>query len=758
MIRINGLLVCRDLLFVIAFILASCSSPVKQAVDYVDPFIGTGGHGHTFPGVTLPHVLVQLSPDTRLTDWDACGGYHYNDSSLLGFSHIHISGTGIGDYGDILFLPFTGEPLKIVRNGVDRDLRYGSRFSREREEASPGYYQVHLKDYDVIAELSATMRTGLHRYTYPESAKAGLLIDLVSSVYLRKCLAAELKVLSDTEICGMKHVQGWAPDRKVFFHAEFSKPFTALLEVDGEKKVDLTEAASTCLRAFLDFNDTAAGEQVVAKVGVSFVDYEGARKNLEAEARDGDFDSLCRSARDIWEAELSKIEVTSDDETAKTIFYTSLYHALIAPNVCSDVDGRYRTMKQEIAQSDTYTNYTVFSLWDTFRSLHPLFTVIAKERNEAMIRSLLEKYDEGGMLPMWELASNYTGTMIGYHAVSVIVDAYMKGHRDFDVEKAYEACKRSSAYDSTGIAPAVLSPIGKRYKNSIGYIPSDKDRTSVSKGLEYAYNDWLIAQFAKDRGEEADFHHYSKLGKHYVHYFDSSTGFMRGKLSDGTWVSPFSPSFSAYNSDYCEGNAWQWAWFVPHDIEGLVSLMGGRANFIAKLDSLFSVSSELEGEFVPLDITGMIGQYAHGNEPSHQTIHIYNVIGEPWKAQALIDEVLRTLYLAKPDGISGNEDCGQMSAWYVLNSMGFFPYCPGIPEYSLARPLFDKVTIRLGNGKTFVIEAMNNGVDNKYIQYAELNGQLLERPFFTHAELEEGGILKLQMGPEPNLTWGYKDE
>ncbi len=745
----------NSLFIVISFILLACSSPEKLAVDYVDPFIGTGGHGHTFPGATLPHGLVQLSPDTRLMGWDACGGYHYDDSSLLGFSHTHISGTGIGDYGDILFLPYTGTPLKIVKNGEDQVTRYGSRFSHDNEEASPGYYKVVLEDYGVTAELTATARTGLHRYTYPESQEAGLMIDLVSAVYQRNCLAAELEVLGDTEIRGMKHVEGWAPNRKVFFHAEFSKPFTALLEVDGEARTGVNEAASTQLRAFLDFYNTEEGEQVVAKVGISFVDYEGARKNLEAEAGKGDFDSLREAARDIWQKELSTIDVASADETAKTIFYTALYHSLIAPNVSSDVDGRYRTMKQEIAWSDSYTNYTIFSLWDTFRSLHPLFTVIAPERNEAMIRSLLEKYDEGGMLPMWELASNYTGTMIGYHAVSVIVDALVKGHRDFDLAKAYEACKRSSAYDSTGIAPAVLSPVGKRYKDSIGYIPSDKDNMSVAKGLEYAYNDWLISRFAKEMGEEADYLRFSALGKNYVHYYDNSTGFMRGKLSDGTWVSPFSPSASNhFKSDYCEGNAWQWTWFVPHDIEGLASLMGGKEKFIAKLDSLFSVSSEVEGEHASPDISGMIGQYAHGNEPSHQTIHIYNVMGEPWKAQELTDRVLQTLYLAEPDGISGNEDCGQMSAWYVLNSMGFFPYCPGIPEYSLGRPLFNKVTIRLNEGKTFVIEAIDNSTENKYIQSAELNGEVLDGPFFMHQELEQGGVLKLRMGPDPCLTWG----
>jgi len=760
---------------VLCIIFASCKPASEKLIEYVDPFIGTGEHGHTFPGATLPHGLVQLSPDTRLRGWDACGGYHHDDQSLLGFSHTHISGTGIGDYGDILFLPYTGELKKIVRNGDDQVTRFGSRFSHESEEASPGYYKVTLDDYSVMAELTVTPRTGIHRYTFPASSQAGMMIDLTTSIHERECLQAGLKVISDTEISGMKHIQGWAPDRYVYFHAEFSKPFTPLLEVEGRNEPGMYEAESQNIRATLTFGEMEQMEQVVVKVGISFVDETGARMNLEKEAPQWDFDSFRRLAEETWEEELSIIEVKSTDETAKTIFYTGLYHTMITPTNSSDVDGRYREMGQTIAQSEEYQNYTVFSLWDTFRSLHPLYTVIAPDKNEAMIRSLLKKYDEGGMLPMWELASNYTGTMIGYHAVSVIVDAYMKGYRDFDVEKAYEACKRSSIYDTTDISALLypylvqgkqhpigianeLMPIGKKYKNSIGYIPSDVDNMSVAKGLEYAYNDWLIAQFAMNLGQDEDYRRYAALGKNYRNYFDRSTGFMRGKLTDGSWVTPFNPSASNhFKADYCEGNAWQWTWFVPHDIDGLVALMGGKENFTAKLDSLFFVNSEIEGEQASPDITGMIGQYAHGNEPSHQTAHIYNLIGQPWKTQELVDEILRTLYHAAPDGISGNEDCGQMSAWYVLNSMGFFSYCPGIPAYSIGRPLFDEVNIRLKDGKKFTIKATNNSADNKYVQSATLNGKPLGRPFFSHQELINGGILELHMDSIPSFTWGTTD-
>lgn len=760
----------KNVFITFCIVFASCKSAQDKLIGYVNPFIGTGEHGHTFPGATLPHGLVQLSPDTRLLGWDACGGYHYDDKSLLGFSHTHISGTGIGDYGDILFLPFTSELKKIVRNGDDRITRFGSNFSHEGEEASPGYYKVTLDDYDVVAELTATPRTGIHRYTFPASSHAGLMIDLTTSIHEGKCLMSELKVINEREISGMKHMQGWAPDRYVYFHAQFSEPFTALLEADGKNEPELSEISSQNIRAILRFGDMKQEKQIIAKVGISFVDEAGAKMNLEAEATQWDFDLFRKEAEERWEEELSRILVTSKDENAKTIFYTGLYHTMISPNISSDVDGRYREMGQTISQSEKYQNYTIFSLWDTFRSLHPLYTVIAPDKNEAMIRSLLKKYDEGGMLPMWELASNYTGTMIGYHAVSVIVDAYMKGYRDFDVEKAYEACKRSSIYDTTDISAVLypylvkgdshplritneLMPIGKQFKNTIGYIPSDEDNMSVAKGLEYAYNDWLIAQFAKEMGRDEDYKRYTELGENYKNYYDTSTGFMRGKLADGSWVTPFNPSTSNhFKTDYCEGNAWQWTWFVPHDIDGLVTLMGGKEKFTSKLDSLFFVDSEIEGEQASPDITGMIGQYAHGNEPSHQTAHIYNLIDQPWKTQELADEIMRTLYLSTPEGISGNEDCGQMSAWYVLNSMGFFSFCPGIPGYSIGRPLFDEVNIKLKDGKIFTVKSINNSYDNKYVQSAILNGKKLKRLFFSHEELKKGGVLELHMGAEPKVN------
>ncbi len=725
-------------LLLLPLVILSCSSEKMDYTSLVNPFIGTGGHGHTYPGATLPHGMVQLSPDTRTNGWDACSGYHYDDTTLIGFSHTHLSGTGIGDLGDVLFLPFSNELQTVTPNGEDKKPSFGSHFSHKKEKASPGYYSVHLDSYNVDVELTATMHAGFHRYTFPKDKKAGLYIDLTRTIHDRRLLASELTVISETEVQGMKHVSGWAPDRYVYFYAKFSEPFTAT--VDDNKK------------AILTFNNKK--EQVLVKVGISLVDLDGAKLNLFTEIGNWNFNVVKEKAQDIWNKELSKIKIKNNDDRNSRIFYTALYHTALEPIVISDVDGRYRTMENKIIKDENYTNYSIFSLWDTFRALHPLNTIISPNENQAMIRSLIRKYDENGILPVWELHSNETGCMIGYHSVSVIVDSYMKGQRDFDIEKAYLACKKSSSYDTTDISPSVDRTIlntslmhhGKQYKNSIGYIPADMENQSVARGLEYAYNDWLIAQFAKELKHEKDYEYYTNLSKNYKNYYDPTTGFMRGKLLDGSWKKPFDPRHSDHNNDdYCEGNAWQWLWFVIHDIDGLAELMGGRENFITKLDSLFSISSDLTGERVSADISGLIGQYAHGNEPSHQTIHLYNQVNKPEKTQELVDHVLQTLYIDDPNGLSGNEDCGEMSAWYVLNSMGFYSYCPGMPYYSIGRPLFDEVKIQLENGKVFTVKAINNAPERKHIQSVKLNGKALSEMFFSHEDLMKGGVLEITM-------------
>ncbi|MEM6910675.1 MAG: GH92 family glycosyl hydrolase [Verrucomicrobiota bacterium] len=731
---------------------------VIDPLEYVDPFIGTGGHGHTFPGATVPNGMVQLSPDTRLLGWDACAGYHYSDTSILGFSHTHMSGTGIGDKGDVLFMPFVGKGQRVAGKADNPDSGYRSRFSHEREEASPGYYRVWLEDYQIDAELTASPRAGFHRYTFEDASEAGLVIDLAHTIHGHQNPVTELRAISDTEIEGYKRTRGWARNHHVYFHAKFDQPFTVQLFENGQEFTGKWAIASGNVQAILRF-ETEGEKQVQAKVGISSVDYKGARQNLESEITDWDFDRVRQEAEAAWSEKLHAIQVQGGSEDEKTIFYTALYHTALAPYLFVDVDGRYRGMDQRIHETEDQV-YTVFSLWDTFRTFHPLLNIIDPEYNNDLVRTLLHQYDQGGILPKWELDANYTGTMIGSHAVSVIAEAYMKGVRDFDVEKAYEAMKKSIHFreDNDFLYPneivrEKLNPIGKYYNDTKGYIPSDKDVESVAKALEYAYNDWCMVHMAKALGKTEDVALYQERAKRYATYFDQETGFMRGKMEDGSWREPFDPKKSQHRADdYCEGNAWQWTWFVPHDVPGLVDLFGGVQPFTEKLDELFTTSSEQVGEEVSADISGLIGQYAHGNEPSHHITHIYNYVGQSWKTQKLVDQILDTLYFNDPNGLSGNEDCGQMSAWYIMNAMGFYSFSPVDPVYSIGRPIFDEVVIPMTNGKEFTVRTVNNSPENLYIQEATLNGEKLEKPFFTHADLKAGATLEFLMGSEPNAN------
>lgn len=726
----------------------------KEYTDSVNVFIGTGGHGHTFPGATLPHGMVQLSPDTRLFGWDACSGYYYDDTSIMGFTHTHLSGTGIGDYGDILFMPVVGEKPLIAGTAENPDEGYRSRFSHEQESARPGYYQVLLQDDSINVELTATLRAGLHRYTYPKASDARLIVDMEPTIHGHQHPVTQIRVVNDSTIAGMKYTVGWAKRHYVYFYAVFSSPFDYKLYSGTEYQSDSTSVTVNTAKAVISFRNLPADGRVLAKVGISSVDEEGARLNVEAEIPNWDFEGVMKQANTTWNEALGKIDIETSDNDSRTVFYTSLYHAFIQPSLASDVDGRYRTMGHEIKQDASYTNYTVFSLWDTFRAAHPLYTIVTPEQNQAFIRSLLRKYDEGGILPKWELASNETGTMIGYHAVSVIADAMMKKQCDFDVKKALEACIRSSVYDTTGVTPMMdrqilngkLMPVSIKYKNELGYIPCDKVGGSVSQGLEFAYNDWLIAQMMKEHNRKDLYDKYMELSRNYRNYFDPETKLMRGRLSDGSWITPFDPASVQRPSNYVEGNAWQWAWFVPQDVEGLMELVGGQKSFEAHLDTLFTTSSELTGDpNAAADVTGMVGQYAHGNEPSHHIPYLYNYAGAPRKTQALVDHILRTLYHNDPNGLSGNEDVGQMSAWYALSAMGFYSFCPGRPVYEIGRPIFDKVTIHLSNGKDFVIQAKNNSVENKYIRSMKLNGEDLAEPRFSHFDLMKGGELIFEM-------------
>ena len=740
-------------------ILAGCTHSARENAfytDYVNPFIGTGGHGHTFPGPVLPHGMIQPSPDTRIYQWDACSGYHYSDNSINGFSHTHLSGTGVGDYGDILLMPTTGKQEYQYLGYDSQKTAYASDFSHEEEEARPGYYSVHLKRYNVKAELTATKRAALHRYRFPENKESGFIVDLDYSLQRQENANMELEQISDTEIVGWKQTKGWAEKQDIGFYMKFSKPFTCKIidtpiNTEREGKPFVMNRSKALLQ-FATEND----EEVLVKVGISAVDINGARQNVEKEIPSWNFDSIATAAQNEWNNYLKTIEIESNDETSKKIFYTALYHTAIHPSLFTDIDGRYRGIDGLIHRAETDESiYTVYSLWDTFRALHPLFTIIDSELNDKLVMSLMQKYQEGGILPMWELAGNYTATMIGYHAVPVIVDAYMKGFDKIDGQELLKACLRSAEYDTTGIIASKrmiggLMPISKYYKNKIGYIPYDKENESVAKGLEYAYNDWCIATLAQAIGDTATYERYKTLANGYKHYYDTSTGFMRGKDINGKWHTPFNPRYSDHrNDDYCEGTAWQWTWFAPHDIEGLIELIGGQEKFTERLDSLFTADSTIDGPLVSADISGMIGQYAHGNEPSHHIVHLYNYIGQPWKTQQLVDTILYTQYFDNPNGLSGNEDCGQMSAWYVLNAMGFYQVCPGAPIYSIGRPIFDRATINLPDKKKFTIIAHNNSRTNKYVQNIRLDGVLLESPFFMHSDIMKGGQLEIEMGNTP---------
>ena len=747
----------------LTLLFSGCNQDAREAttsvLDYVDPFIGTDFHGHTFPGAALPSGMVQLSPDTRTLGWDACAGYHYSDSSILGFSHTHLSGTGIGDYGDILFMPFTGSVSLDAGKAEQPDSGYRSRFSRDSETAIPGYYTVTLSDYNIDAELTATRRAGVHRYTYPESEEAGILIDLTHTIHGHANPLHEIKILNEREIQGLKVTRGWAKNHYVYFTAKFSKPFEAEIYVNNEKKEGIKEFSGKNIKVKLNFS-TDQGEELLAKVGISGVGYQGSISNLNLEVNGWDFDYVKEQAAREWEKQLSDVAVETDDEAEKRKFYTALYHSFLFPGIYSDVDGSYRGMDQEIYNSDN-PNYTVFSLWDTHRALHPLFSILRPEFNQELVRTLLRKYDEGGILPMWELASNYTGTMIGSHAVSVIVDSYTKGQQDFDAEKALEAIIHSVKYDTVKEISypydqpwGNLMPKAKMYEEKYGFIPCDLEGASVSKALEFAYNYWAIATMAEDLGRDSIAEEFFKRAGRYAQYFDPETGFMRGKRLDGTWDTPFHPRHSSHwETPYVEGNAWQWTWYVPHDVEGLMDLMGGEEAFSKKLDSLFTVTSELIGENKSADITGLIGQYAHGNEPSHHITYLFHYVDKPWRTQELVSHIQEDFYTDQPDGLVGNEDCGQMSAWYILNSMGFYPVCPGNPVYSIGRPTFDKVTLNLDNGNTFTIEATDRSDDNPYVQEVLLNGEKVTEPFLSHQAIMDGGTLTFIMGKDKTVFW-----
>lgn len=726
--------------FALSIILCSCNT-AKDYTQFVDPFIGTGSHGHTYPGAQVPFGMVQLSPDTRNDEsWDGCGGYHYSDSSIIGFSHTHLSGTGVSDYGDVLLMPITSE-LKL-KSGTSENPEdgYRSRFSHKTETAQPGYYSVYLDDYQVKVELTAGERVGYHRYTFTNAGEVNLLLDLI---HRDPVIDAEIQFIGENRIEGKRRSKYWAGDQQLFFAIEFSKPFRSTKIFEDQKEIEFVQQVKGVQLQSTAVFSVERGEQLEVKVALSSVSAEGARKNLEQEAKNINFDQALQLAKATWNKSLGKIEVEGGTVTEKRIFYSALYHSLLTPNISQDVDGKYRGMDGQVHEANGFNNYTVFSLWDTFRALHPLLSILEPERTGDFAQCLVQKSKEFGEFPMWELASNDTRCMIGYHAVSLIADAHAKGIPNINLEDAFVEMKKTAMLDKRGL---------KAYR-TLGFVPSNKSSQSVSKTLEYAYNDWCIAQIAKALNKQEDYDYFMNRASNYQNIYDPSVGFMRGKNDNHSWVKDFDPTAVGYN--YTEGNSFQYSLFVPHDIVGITKLLGGKKMLGNWLDRLFTTEMEHDlGE--DTDVSGLIGQYAHGNEPSHHMAYLYNYANVAWKTQEMVRRIMNTQYQDTPAGLCGNEDCGQMSAWYVLSAMGFYSDCPGVPSYSIGSPLFDKVILHLDNGKTFTIKAKNNGVQQKYIQSAQLNGMNLNESLLYHSDIVKGGELVLQMGKEPNKDWAVQ--
>ena len=710
--------------------MTACSSSDDSLLRYVDPKIGSGGHGHVFVGASVPFGLVQVGPTSIPQDWDWCSGYHSSDESVIGFSHTHLSGTGIGDLFDITLMPVIGEVTYARGTHESYDTGMWSYADRTKEVTRPGYYSVPLKRYGITAEMTATTRVGFHRYTFPASEEAAIVIDLQNGGCWDRASDVKMEQVSDTRVEGYRYSRGWANNQKVYFVADFSRPIDKF-ELVGNKMYGRASFA------------TKENEQIYVKVALSPVSIDGAKANLEAELPDWNFKRTIANAEKAWAQELSKMEVTSDDEAAKRTFYTALYHTMIAPSVFCDVNGDYRGADGQIHKGEGHTTYTTYSLWDTYRAAMPLMSIIQKERMTDIINTMINICDEQGRLPVWHLWGCETDCMVGNPGLISVADAIVKGDTGIDKERAYEAVKKTAMHPGRG----------NNYRIEVGFIPSDKMNQNIAYDMEYAIADGAAAYAARALGKDADAEYFEKRSHSYRNYFDPETRFIRGRLSDGSWREPFDPYHSSHNNDdYCEGNAWQYTWLAPQDIEGLQECFGGKEPMIQKLDSLFTVSSVVTGENASADISGLIGQYAHGNEPSHHIIYMYSMLGEPHKAADKVREVLTTLYFDAEEGLSGNEDVGQMSAWYIMSAMGFYEAEPASGRYWFGSPLFNEVDINLADG-TFRIVAENNSAENKYIQRVWLNGEPYDKGWISHSDIKAGGELKFEMGAEPNLWY-----
>lgn len=726
-------------LLALLFLFSGCNQQNIELARYVDPFIGTGGHGHTYPGATQPFGAVQLSPDTRFGNWDACSGYYYNDSTINGFSHTHLSGTGCIDLGDILFRPMA----KSSENVSLKDILQPSFFSHSDEKAYPGFYSVILKDGNIKAELTSTTYAGVHRYTFPKGSHKSIAIDLAHSLDNEFIYESSFKQTGANEISGMRCTRGWVDNQYIYFVAQFSQPIKTLTFLnEGKKELADSVLKGKNIQAIADF-DSKNQKPIVVKVGLSIVSMENAKENLLHDVKGFDFNSISKSSLINWNKMLSVIQVEDGYQDDIKNFYTAFYHSMVVPNIVSDVNGEYRghdMITGHLKKGEK--QYSTLSIWDTFRAWNPLMTVIDTTLTRNIINSLLNDYDKSGELPIWPLSAGETSTMIGYHSASVIADAYLKGIRSFDAEKALKAMIESSEKNKKGAD----------YYIKYGFIPSNIKKESISCLLEFSYDDWAIAQMARAMGKNDIYKTYIKRSQNYLNVFDGSTGFFRGKRLDGNWDASFNPYEIGRN--YTEANAWQYRFFVPHDINGLVSLLGGKDHFINALDSLFTTKSPLVGDLV--DVSGLIGQYAHGNEPSHHMAYLYNYVGRPWKTQEMARRLLKEMYHPTPDGICGNEDCGQMSAWYIFSSLGLYPVCPGSNEFNLTSPLFGKAVITLANGKKLTIIA-NNPDKNIYIEKVELNGKSIDNNYITYQQLMEGGVLNFTLSGTPNYKRGTSD-
>ncbi|HAL83227.1 MAG TPA: glycosyl hydrolase family 92 [Mucilaginibacter sp.] len=754
-------------IFSLVFILTSLTSIAQRKKDYtqfVDPFIGTGGHGHTYPGAVAPFGMVQLSPDTRLTGWDGCSGYYYTDTVVYGFSHTHLSGTGIADYCDVLFMPTTGEPQF-------KNTEYQSGFKKKNEVATPGFYKTYLDKYNIGVELTATTRAGVHRYNFPKTTQANIIIDLQHRDVV---LDSWIEVVNDHEIRGFRRSGAWAADQSVYFYAKFSKPFkTYGIALNDTLQPGKNKIQGKNIKMYICFDNPG---EVISKVGISSVSAGGALKNLDAEVPDFDFKRVEKEAKTLWNNELAKIEVEGGGanaaaqqeqqnanntrvnskakthrqiqqkkqpvvdyaKTKKTIFYTSLYHVMLAPNVYSDVDGQYRGMDQKVHTADGFNYYTVFSLWDTYRAEDPLLNLIDRKRTLDFVKSFLAMYEQGGLLPIWPLASNETYCMVGNHSIPVIVDAYAKGIRDFNVDEAFTAMKAAVNRNQFGL---------DSYRKN-GVVLSDDEPESVSKTLEYAIDDWCIAQMAKMLNKPDDYREFIQRAQYWKNNFNNQNSFMEGRANGG-WYTPFEPT--EINSNFTEGNSWQYSFLAPQDVESLADRMGGKAAFEAKLDELFTTNAKLSGRQQD-DVSGLIGQYAHGNEPSHHMAYLYNFTNSPDKTQFYINKILREEYSANPDGLSGNEDCGQMSAWYVISSLGIYNIAPGQQQFQIGMPQFDKAVINLENGKKFTILNPGAGISGGdiYLQGINLNKKSYNKIYIDYADIANGGEFEVLTGSLPN--------